>query len=290
MPSNKIQQYHLHKEHPEKLQFEMYSLNEYFEKNKQAACKPHSHSYYQILWFFNEGGKHFIDFNGYDIKENTVFFITKNQIHYFEENQEYKGIIIHLNENFLRQSDVDIFLKYNVFNNQGTPCYCITDEVVTLVNSYIDLIQKELMNRKQFGHQEVIRYLLRSILIIFERTHRDGESELLVHTDNYKLQYLYFRELIEEHYAKGYTVKKYAELLNVSSKTLVTITNTMVLKSPSLLISERIILEAKRLLSFTVFQVNEIAYRLGFEDASYFVKYFRRHTKTSPGDYRKIIS
>jgi len=290
MHSNKIQQYHLHKEHPEKLQFEIYSLSDYFEKNKTAACKPHSHSYYQIIWFFNAGGKHFVDFNGYAIKENTVFFITKNQIHYFEETKDYQGIIIHFNENFLRQSDVDVFLKYNVFNNQGKPCYCITDRVIKLVSSYLELIQEELKNRTQFGHQEVIRYLLKSILIVFERTHRDGQNTLLKPTDNYKVLYLHFRELIEAHYNKNYSVKEYAALLHISTKTLTTVTNTMISKSPSVLIAERVILEAKRLLSFTVLQVNEIAYKLGFDDASYFVKYFKRHTKKSPSDYRKVAS
>ena len=290
MHSEKILQYHLHKEHPEKLQFEMYSLNDYFKKNKEQASKPHSHSYYQILWFFKGGGKHFIDFNSYAIEDNTVFFITKDQIHYFEKEYDYEGVIIHFNEGFLRQSDVDIFLKYNVFNNQGKPCYCITDDVVDLVSSYVELIQKELSDRQRFGHQEVIRYLLKSILIIFERTHRSGQNESLKLTDNHQLLYLHFRELLEQYYAKNYSVKDYAALLNISSKTLVTITKTIASKSPSLLISERIVLEAKRLLSFTVFQVNEIAYRLGFEDASYFVKYFKRHTGKSPSDYRKIAS
>ncbi|NAS30782.1 helix-turn-helix domain-containing protein [Flavobacteriaceae bacterium R38] len=290
MHPEKIEQYHLHKEHPEKLQLEIYDLNSYFKKYEEPASKPHSHSYYQILWFFKKEGKHFIDFNGYPIEDNTVFFITKNQIHYFEKERDYEGIIIHFNEDFLRQSDVDIFLKYNVFNNQGKPCYCISEDVVSLVSSYLELMQKELKNRKRFGHQEVIRYLLKSILIIFERTHRDGQQESLKFTDNYQLLYLRFREFLEQYFFKNYSVQDYAALLNISSKTLVTITKTITSKSPSSLISERIILEAKRLLSFTGFQINEVAYRLGFEDASYFVKYFKRHTGKSPGDYRKITS
>ncbi len=290
MSLKKIQQYHLHKEHPEKLQFDIHPLGEYFKKNEEHASVPHSHSFYQILWFFKKGGKHFIDFNSYPVLDHTVFFIAKNQMHYFEPKHEYEGIGIHFNENFFMQSDIDIFLKYNVFNRRGAPCYCITPSLVKQVKSYIDLIQKELKDNVQFGHKEVVRYLLKSLLIVFERAHRENQEETLKFTNNYELNYLHFRELIEQHYDKNYTVKKFASLLNISSKTLTTITNTVASKSPSVLISERIILEAKRLLSFTPLQINEIAYKLGFMDASYFVKYFKRHAKKSPRYYREIIN
>ncbi len=280
----------MHKLHPEKLQFQIHDLHSYFEKNKIHASEPHSHSYYQILWFFKEGGQHFVDFNGYPIKENSVFFIAKNQIHYFENERSYEGILIHFNESFLMQSDVDIFLKYNVFNNQGKPCYCINESIKTTANSYIQLIKKELLQKMAFGHAQIVRYLLKSLLIVFERAHQEHSTETLTFTNHYALQYLQFRELLEQHFSKGCGVKEYASALNISSKTLTTITNTIVAKSPSVLIAERIILEAKRLLSFTTLHSNEIAYRLGFEDASYFVKYFKRYTQKSPGAYREMAS
>lgn len=56
------------------------------------------------------------------------------------------------------------------------------------------------------------------------------------------------------------------------------------------MIHERIILEAQRLLLHSHLNVNQIAYRLGFEDPSYFVKYFRKYTATSPTAFRKAIS
>lgn len=285
-----IQQYHLHKEQPEKLQFEIHDLSDYYQRNKDHASIPHSHSFYQILWFYKKGGKHFIDFNAHPILNNTVFFLTKNQIHYFEKSSNYEGILIHFNESFLMQSDVDIFLKYNVFNNLKEPCYCITSEVVSSAKNYIELMKSELLNRTKFGHQQVLRYLLKSLLIIFERAHRGEKTETLTFNNHYELHYLHFRELLEQNYNKGYSVKNYADKLNMSTKTLTTITNSRVSKTPSVLISERIILEAKRLLSFTTLHINEIGYKLGFEDASYFVKYFKRHTKNSPGAFRKVIS
>ena len=55
------------------------------------------------------------------------------------------------------------------------------------------------------------------------------------------------------------------------------------------LINNRIILEAKRLLRYSILSVKEIAFRLGFDDPSYFGKFFKRIVKQSPADYRESL-
>lgn len=41
MKSKKIEQYHLHKLHPKNLQFEIYDLKEYRNKNILKSAQPH---------------------------------------------------------------------------------------------------------------------------------------------------------------------------------------------------------------------------------------------------------
>lgn len=282
-----IEQYHLHKQQPERLQFETFSMQEYLEKYQEHTIKPHSHSYYQIIWFFKAGGQHHVDFNAYPIEANTIFFVAKDQIHYFDDFKNYEGLLIHFNERFLMQSDVDIFLKYKVFNNQGKPYSCITEETEALAKAYVGLIETELAQKGEFGHRQVVRYLLKALLILLERKHLENQDADIESASNYDKVYLHFRDLLETHYKEGLTVSQYAEKLNISSKTLTTVVKSVATKAPSAVISERLLLEAQRLLSFTNHQVNEIGYQLGFEDPSYFVKYFKRMTGQSPGDYRK---
>ena len=52
------------------------------------------------------------------------------------------------------------------------------------------------------------------------------------------------------------------------------------------LIDERVVLEAKRQLSHADASVAEVAELLGFDDASNFSSYFRRHTGTTPATFR----
>jgi YesN/AraC family two-component response regulator len=62
---------------------------------------------------------------------------------------------------------------------------------------------------------------------------------------------------------------------------------TSVGKTVSDLINDQIILEAKRHLIATPAQVKEIADQLGYEDPSYFIRFFKKHTGYSPDTFRK---
>lgn len=287
--SAKIAQYHLHKANPKKLQFEVYDLKEYRAKNIEKAATPHSHSYYQVIWFFKKGGTHTVDFKAYDINENTILFISKDQIHYFDDNLDVPGWLIHFNESFFMHTDVDIFLKYNIFKAQKSPCYSMDFEAIETAKNYMTLILNELDKRSRFGFEDIVRFLLKCLLVNLERAHLKDLDEKLEFTSPYELQFFRFKELIEENYNNGLSVSDYANLLHISSKTLTTITKTITNKSPSQIISERIILQAKRLLRFTTLQIGEVAFRVGFDDPSYFIKYFKRYVSVAPTKYRGTL-
>ena len=96
-----------------------------------------------------------------------------------------------------------------------------------------------------------------------------------------------FRQMLEHHYRSMHTVKEYANHLNVSTKTLTNCVYESSRSTPLALINERIVLEAKRQLLHSSLKVKEIAFQLGFEDPSYFVKFFKRHTGCLPADFRE---
>jgi AraC-like DNA-binding protein len=81
-------------------------------------------------------------------------------------------------------------------------------------------------------------------------------------------------------------VSQYAGMLNLSAYQLNTIAKTTLGKTSSELINEHIILEAKRCLLATSSQINQTAYRLGYEDVSYFIRFFKKHTGYSPEAFR----
>ncbi len=287
-----VRQYHLHKDQPEKLQFEIYFLNDYLKRNKGHADKPHVHSFYQIIWFSGEKGKHFVDFNEYAVVENSLFFIPKGQLHYFDQNP-HEGYIIHFNEEFLDddKNDVNVFLKHTIFNSfESEPFFMIA---LDHTNDFIGLLsqmQHEMDVPGQFAHKDYLKHLLNLFLILVQRLGKCNDCKNLSMNNHHHVVYVRFRQLLETHYEKIHTVAGYAGLLNISAKTLTNYTKEISHQTPLDIINERLTLEAKRLLSHSGLNINEIGFRLGFDDSSYFVKFFKRHTKKSPGEFRLLVS
>lgn len=96
--------------------------------------------------------------------------------------------------------------------------------------------------------------------------------------------------LVDMHYKNKRLVKDYAELLNKSPKTLSNVFSLYGQKSPQQIITDRLTLEAKRLLVYTDKNMSEIGFELGFEDPAYFSRFFKKHTDTSPKSFRENSS
>lgn len=290
-----INEYHLNRHQPDMPQLAIYDLNNYVKRHQGDTTKPHIHSFYQIIWFRKGKGKHFVDFKEYDVFDNAIFFIAKNQVHYFDNNIDYKGILIHFNETFLvqKENETDFFLKSNLFNNPYQQPSCrINKGIESILNEYILQIQNELANEEEFGKEELLRSCLKSFLIQIQRCKNEPETTQRNTSpvmDEKRIQLIKFINLIDEHYNKGFSVAEYARMLFISSRTLSELTSQLLNKTPSQMIQERIILEAQRLLLHSSLNVNQIGYRLGFDDPSYFVKYFKKHTNTAPSEFRKSI-
>ena len=96
----------------------------------------------------------------------------------------------------------------------------------------------------------------------------------------------HFRELIDQNYLTLQKPGDYARLLNISPNTLTKRSNKYFNKTPSQLISERLIMEAKKQLHLTRQSIKEIAYNLKFQDEFYFSRVFKKFTKVSPQAFR----
>ncbi len=291
MQKEQIEKYHLLKNEPKKRQFELFNLAEYKKTSCIQLSKPHTHSFYQIIWFKNNIGKHYIDFEIYNIKENRLFFVAKNQVHYYENRPDYKGYSIHFNESFIlsNEADINFFLTYHIFNTNEEPYFQIPQRLENQIERFFAQMKDELKNTDEFGNERILSNLLKSLLLVIEREERKNTKSSNA-LSNHKTTYLSFRDLLENNFHKNWSVSNYADKLAVSTKTLNTITKKQSGKTVSQTIADRIILEAKRKLTHTNAYINEIAIHLGFQDPYYFIKYFKKQVNCSPSEFRKSIS
>lgn len=253
-------------------------------------CAPHTHYFYEILWFQEGNGTHTIDFVDYEVRPDTIFFISPGQIHHFDRPHGYRGVTIKMCKSLMKDSadTCALFMMYDVFHTfDSTPYYYITPDTATALHALVGQIEEESGRNGAFGNAEVLESLLRILLVKIIREGRKDGSRQLSSAKPSHILFIRFRKAVEQEYARLHTVQEYASMLNVSQRTLYNCVSECADMSPLSFINGRIMLEAKRLVRYTNMLIKEIAFTLGYEDPSYFVKLFKRHTGYLPSDFRE---
>ncbi len=146
-------------------------------------------------------------------------------------------------------------------------------------------IQKEI-KMKDFWAEEMIKTYIKQIVISATRTlgKKNDDTHQAISYDKDLTRR--FSQLIELHYRTAHNVSDYALMLNITPKSLNRKIVTERQIAPNVIIKNRIILQAKRMLANTQFSIKEIAAYLGYEDYSYFVRFFKLQTGVSPLSFR----
>lgn len=110
------------------------------------------------------------------------------------------------------------------------------------------------------------------------------ERELSQYTD----LALAFRGLVDLHFRQNWSIDCYIHKLGTSHHILSKACHQAFGAPPKGVIDARRLLEAKRLLMFTVRSVEDISYELGFHDPAYFSRFFRSRTGDPPGEWRAV--
>jgi AraC-type DNA-binding domain-containing proteins len=269
--------------------FQLEKISQFFYENGDHPFYPHIHSFYQIVWFTKGFGKHYVDFHEYPVEDNMLFFVSPRQIHWFDENSRFDGMIMHFNKSYLSDDGQfdSIFLKYNIFNAfDAKPYFKVSNECTQFLSNIIVEMREELIHKNDFAHFEYLNHLIKLFLIQIQRMGKREGNIQLQPNNNVHCTFVKFRQMIESHYHHTHTVKEYAFYMNITTKTLYNNVMEVAHITPLQMIDDRIILESKRMLKHTSLRVKEIAYQLGFEDSSYFVKFFKKQTGYLPMDFR----
>ena len=96
-----------------------------------------------------------------------------------------------------------------------------------------------------------------------------------------------FQRLVARKFSQWHGVAEYADRLGCSQKSLTRAALEVAGVKAKAFITSRINLEAKRLLAHTALPIAVMSERLGFEDPTNFVKFFKREVGCTPGEFRR---
>lgn len=133
---------------------------------------------------------------------------------------------------------------------------------------------------------EMLRTLLKRVIIKTTRIAKQQCESYRLFPDEKMDIVRKFSLLLETHFKQEHEVKFYAAALNKSPKTLSNVFSLLKQSAPSILIRNRIILEAKRYLHYTDKTAKEIAYELGFESPAHFSRFFKMYSGSSVSTFR----
>lgn len=136
------------------------------------------------------------------------------------------------------------------------------------------------------GHVIGTEALLTTLLLMLVREARLDQPGSEGETRNNVRLVDRFRKLIDEHYREDLALQDYASMMAVSLVQLRAACASAGEQSPTKMIRARIITEAKRNLIFGEMSVEQIAFGLGFADAAYFTRFFRREVGDTPSQFR----
>ena len=262
------------------LELEIISIKDLYSKGRKQVTLPHRTDFYNIVWTEKGNPTHLVDFQPVKVPKNSILFINKTQVHLFDSNENYDGKVIVFTDNFFCKTQEDVaFLNSTILFNdllETTPLKL--DGITKHLQTLVGLIQGELPNASDTVQRDILQNYLHNFLLLCDTEKRkQGFKEIPKGAD--RDYTILFTALVNEHLSKIRSVREYAALMHVPEKRLGRATSHVLGKSPKEIISDRVLLEIKRVLVHTNKTIKEIGFDLGFNEPTNFIKYFRQQTE-----------
>lgn len=252
----------------------------------QFIDKPHGHDFYLILLVTKGNGTHNIDFNEYKVEPRSMFILSPGQVHQWELSPETDGYVMFFTKQyFLLDFNHDRLTRLPFFKSSFSIPYLKLDAMdQKIVEDSFQRINNEY-NKHLVDYHEMIRLYLNVLFIELSRLYKTQHEDHIEY--NYELiQLNRFETLIDDHYKEHAGLPFYADKMNISLKQLSHLCKKTIGKTPSEMIIERIILEAKRLIIHSDFSISTISETLNYSDNSYFIRMFKKVCKQTPEQFR----
>lgn len=246
---------------------------------------PHQVSYFCFIYIETGQGSHQINGVDYPYQDGSVIFINQGQAHAFDANDQPQGKLVNITPNFFSEVAANFRNSYFVPFHLSLAHQPVVQLPELLNQSCQTLLHESSVAITHAKDDPVVVQLLFSALLTKLAAHRREHS--LNINDTQRHRFNGFLNLVEQQFSHNREAKDYANQLHMSFKALNQLCKHCCGQTSKQLIDFRLNLEITRKLSMSGGTIQSIAFELGFDDTTNFVRYFKRHHGVTPTVYRE---
>jgi AraC family transcriptional activator of pobA len=247
---------------------------------------PHVLGFHDILVVTRGRGRFFLDGEPHAVRPGVAFFTRPGQVREWRLTRPLDGACLFFTESFLGEafSDPRFLDRFAFFAPGGARALPLRASERRHFLGRFRAMQREIA-RLRDDAPDALRALLYETLVALNRWYTAHHGAGPAASPGSVVDR--FRRLVDRDFARRHPVAEYAAVLGLTPGHLNVLCRTRAGTNASRIIHDRITLEAKRLLLHTDLHAAEVAERLGFDDPSYFARFFRREAGEAPSRYRK---
>lgn len=263
-------------------------FSEHVRKHHAHIMRPHKHAFYLTILFTSGTGFHEIDFVQYTIQPGTVFFLQPGQTHHWEFSEDTEGWVFFHTESFWQFHAAGWPLHDLPFfrSQRHTPALHPEPAIVALLDQHFSTLLEEYEQAPPIYHYRKMALLVQTIYIELARC-MPASIDIKEGTGEYLARFHQLEALIDAHFLTEKSPGFYADQLSISERHLNRIVQQFTGKSTLHLITERTMLEARRLLGGGQLRPGETATFLGYDEYAYFSRLFTNYCGMNPREFKR---
>lgn len=246
--------------------------------------KPHRHSgLWHLVYFLKGTAEVELDEQHLIVPMPCILLVPEMCVHGFRFSKDIEGYVLTVASPLLRHLEQRLGVQAGIFAR--STCYSLRS-TESPVGSLFNVLHGEYLAQRP-GRELLMESIVGSILVwTCRETLKQGAAPNRLQDKNDRY-FLRFTDLLEEFFKTQQPIQFYADKIGVTPARLNTLCRRLAGRTALQMLHERLLLEAKRNLTYTSMTISEVSFHLGFSEPAYFTRFFKRLTGQTPNDFRQ---
>ena len=232
-----------------------------------------------------------VNYKDWYLYEGAVITVFPNDVVELTANNDtdtFEAEMLKYSPSLLREASLQ--LEQTVYSSlREDRCRQDTPVVTNIINAMFDLLKVYFDQSECTCISQLVLYQLKAFFIGFHEYLQRNPQYRPDEVKSYRVRELFnrFMMLMERDYKLSRDVAYYAKLMNITPKYLTNIVRQVTDHTPKTIIDQYVILQIRMQLQRTSQSIKEIAWEYHFTDVSFFCRYYKKHTGSTPQQERK---